>query len=77
MDIISAIRKFVHDIVDGLTGGATSKEISHVQHMVHDIDKITSRQSIEDDLDGIQGILHDIAQQSQSSEALLDLISAI
>jgi hypothetical protein len=37
MDIISTVQNFVHDIVDGLTDGAASEEISHVQHTVPDI----------------------------------------
>jgi hypothetical protein len=61
MDTISTIWYFVHDIVDGLPGAATSEEISHVQHMVRGINEITLRQPNKEDLAGMQGILHHTA----------------
>jgi hypothetical protein len=77
--VTSHVQNVIDDIIDEMPDSIGKDMSVHpVEHIVSDIiDKITSRKPNEEDSDGTQGILQNVVQQLQSSQVLLDPISAV
>jgi len=67
IDLVSRVRNFVHDIINGVTAEAASAVTSHVQNIIDDIiDEIYNSIGTEKSVHPIENILSDIVDKLTS-----------